>query len=174
MAIEYFSLFVLFYDRHKTLTQKQILWCQWLLRIFEDHCVVLYIFSMSPKKFIFSNLQPDCTYCISWLPLNMRAQNFCGSHPSNAKVWTVFSTADSEYLPHSIQWTCVYVQGLTCSTYSFRKYLLSFFFLHKLTSISRQNWCSEEIPSSQNSHKEASFASVVVKTLLWTYESQLE
>ena len=36
------------------------------------------------------------------------------------------------------------------------------FFLHKLTSISRQNWSCEEIPSSQNSDKAASFSSVVV------------
>ena len=36
------------------------------------------------------------------------------------------------------------------------------FFLHKLTSISRQNWSCEEIPSSQNSDKVASFSSVVV------------
>ena len=36
------------------------------------------------------------------------------------------------------------------------------FFLHKLTSISRQNWTYEEIPSSQNSDKAASFSSVVV------------
>ena len=34
------------------------------------------------------------------------------------------------------------------------------FFLHKLISISRQNWSWEEIPSSQNSSKEASFSSV--------------
>ena len=38
----------------------------------------------------------------------------------------------------------------------------SIFFLHKLTSISRQNWSWEEIPSSQNSDKAASFSSVVV------------
>ena len=36
------------------------------------------------------------------------------------------------------------------------------FFLHKLTSISSQNWSCEEIPSSHNSDKEASFFSVVV------------
>ena len=37
------------------------------------------------------------------------------------------------------------------------------FFLHKLTSIFRQNWSWEEISSSQNSNKEAaSFSSVVV------------
>ena len=36
------------------------------------------------------------------------------------------------------------------------------FFLHKLTSISRQNWSCEEIPSSQNNDKVASFSSVVV------------
>ena len=36
------------------------------------------------------------------------------------------------------------------------------FFLHKLTSIPRQNWSCKEIPSSQNSDKAASFSSVVV------------
>ena len=36
------------------------------------------------------------------------------------------------------------------------------FFLHKLTFISRQNWSCEEIPSSQNSDKAASFSPVVV------------
>ena len=36
------------------------------------------------------------------------------------------------------------------------------FFLRKLTSISRQNWSCEEIPSLQNSDKAASFSSVVV------------
>ena len=39
--------------------------------------------------------------------------------------------------------------------------IISFpFFLLKLISISRQNWSCEEIPSSQNSSKEASFPSV--------------
>ena len=36
------------------------------------------------------------------------------------------------------------------------------FFLRKLTSISRQNWSCEEIPSSQKSDKAASFYAVVV------------
>ena len=36
------------------------------------------------------------------------------------------------------------------------------FFLRKLTSISRQNWSCEEIPSSQNSDKAAFLSSVVV------------
>ena len=36
------------------------------------------------------------------------------------------------------------------------------FFLRKLTSICRQNWSCEEIPSSQNSDKAASFSAVVV------------
>ena len=35
-------------------------------------------------------------------------------------------------------------------------------FLHKLTSIYRQNWSCEKIPKSQNSDKAASFSSVVV------------
>ena len=36
------------------------------------------------------------------------------------------------------------------------------FFLHKLSSIYRQNWSCEKIPKSQNSDKAASFSSVVV------------
>ena len=36
------------------------------------------------------------------------------------------------------------------------------FFLHKLTSVSRQNWSCKEIPSSQNSDKVSSISSVVV------------
>ena len=36
------------------------------------------------------------------------------------------------------------------------------FFFRKLTSISRQNWSCEEIPSSQNRDKAASFSTVVV------------
>ena len=44
------------------------------------------------------------------------------------------------------------------------------FFRHKVTSISRQNWSCEEIPSSQNSDKAALFSSVVVKTLLRAYK----
>ena len=36
------------------------------------------------------------------------------------------------------------------------------FFLRKLTSICRQNWSCEEIPSSQNSDKAASFSAVVI------------
>ena len=36
------------------------------------------------------------------------------------------------------------------------------FFLHKLTSISRQNWSCKEIPHSQNSDKVSSISSVVV------------
>ena len=39
---------------------------------------------------------------------------------------------------------------------------LPYFFLHKLTSIYRQNWCCEKILKSQNSDKAASFSSVVV------------
>ena len=46
-------------------------------------------------------------------------------------------------------------------TYNFRKHLPSFF-LHKLTSINRQNWSCEKIPKSQNSDKAAPFSSVVV------------
>ena len=36
------------------------------------------------------------------------------------------------------------------------------FFFRKLTSISRQNWSCEEIPSSENRDKAASFSIVVV------------
>ena len=38
----------------------------------------------------------------------------------------------------------------------------AFLFLHKLTSIYRQNWSCEKIPKSQNSDKATSFSSVVV------------
>ena len=42
-------------------------------------------------------------------------------------------------------------------------------FLRKVTSISRQNWFCEEIPSSQNSDKAASFSAVVVnKNIAWS------
>ena len=44
------------------------------------------------------------------------------------------------------------------------------FFLH----ISRQNWSWEEIKRSQNGDKAAPFSSVVVKTLLRAYKSQLQ
>ena len=53
---------------------------------------------------------------------------------------------------------------LPCSlatTWNFRQYLPSSF-LHKLTSIYRQNWSCEKIPKSQNSDKATSFSSVVV------------
>ena len=43
------------------------------------------------------------------------------------------------------------------------------FFHRKLTSICRQNWSCEEIPSSQNSDKAASFSAVVVnKNIAWS------
>ena len=45
--------------------------------------------------------------------------------------------------------------------YNCRKYLPSSF-LHKLTSIYRQNWSCEKIPKSQNSDKATSFSSVLV------------
>ena len=41
-------------------------------------------------------------------------------------------------------------------------YHLPSFFLHKLTSIYRQNWSCEKIPKSQNSDKATSFSSEVV------------
>ena len=51
------------------------------------------------------------------------------------------------------------------------------FFLHKLTSISRQNWSCEEIPSSQNSDEAASFSSVVINkniaSSVWNYSKSL-
>ena len=43
------------------------------------------------------------------------------------------------------------------------------FFLHTLTSVSRQNWSCEEIPSSQNSDKAALFSSEVLETLIREY-----
>ena len=50
-------------------------------------------------------------------------------------------------------------------------------FLHKLTSISRQNWSCEEIPSSQNSDEAASFSSVVINkniaSSVWNYSKSL-
>ena len=45
---------------------------------------------------------------------------------------------------------------LTCWQVQFSKIFAFLFFLHKLTSICRQNWSCEEIPSSQNSDKAAS------------------
>ena len=50
---------------------------------------------------------------------------------------------------------------LTCWHANCRKYLPSSF-LHKLTSIYRQNWSCEKILKSQNSDKATSFSSVVV------------
>ena len=44
----------------------------------------------------------------------------------------------------------------TCWHVQFLKIFDLPFFLHKLTSIYRQNWSCEEIPSSQNSDKAAS------------------
>ena len=41
-------------------------------------------------------------------------------------------------------------------------YHLPSFFLHKLTSIYRQNWSCEKIPKSQNSDKATWFSSVLV------------
>ena len=65
----------------------------------------------------------------------------------------------------TIKVSVVYLQSsLPCrlaGTYSFRKYLPSSF-LHKLTSIYRQNWSCEKIPKSQKSDKATSFSSVVV------------
>ena len=58
--------------------------------------------------------------------------------------------------------SAVFFAMLTCWHVQFSKMFAFFFFLHKLTSISRQTWSCEEIPSSQNSDKEASFSSVVV------------
>ena len=49
--------------------------------------------------------------------------------------------------------------------YNFRKYLPSSF-LHKLTSICRQNWSCEKIAKSQNSDKATSFSPVVVNIAL--------
>ena len=63
--------------------------------------------------------------------------------------------------------SAVFLAMLACWHLQFSKILAFLFLLHKLTSISRQNWSCEEFPSSQNSVKAASFSSVVVnKTLL--------
>ena len=56
----------------------------------------------------------------------------------------------------------VFLAMLTCWQVQFLKLFAFLFFLHKLTSISRQNWSCEEIPSSENSDKAASFSSVMV------------
>ena len=57
--------------------------------------------------------------------------------------------------------SAVFFALLTCWHVQFSKNLPSFF-LHKLTSIYRQNWSCEKIPKSQNSDKATSFSSVVV------------
>ena len=44
----------------------------------------------------------------------------------------------------------------TCWHVQFSKIFAFLFFLHKLTSICRQNWSCKEVPSSQNSDKAAS------------------
>ena len=44
--------------------------------------------------------------------------------------------------------------------------IFAFLFLHKLTSIYRQNWSCCKIPKSQNSDKATSFSSVVVNITL--------
>ena len=59
-------------------------------------------------------------------------------------------------------WSAVFLAMLTCWHVQFAKTFAFLFFLHKLTSIPRQNWSCKEIPSSQNSDKAASFSSVVV------------
>ena len=56
----------------------------------------------------------------------------------------------------------VFLAMLTCWHVQFFENICFPSFLRKLTSISRQNWSCEEIPSSQNSDKAASFSAVVV------------
>ena len=55
----------------------------------------------------------------------------------------------------------VFFALLTCWHVQFSK-IFAFLFLHKLTSIYRQDWSCEKIPKSQNSDKATSFCSVVV------------
>ena len=62
--------------------------------------------------------------------------------------WALFIS--NVFFPCSLARTC-----------NFRQYLPSSF-LHKLTSIYRQNWACEKIPKSQNSDKATLFSSVVV------------
>ena len=83
------------------------------------------------------------------------------------REWESFLCRFLQMLPTAatIKVRIVYLQcSLLCwlaGTYNFRKYLPSSF-LHKLTSIYRQNWSWEKIPKSQNSDKSSSFSSVVV------------
>ena len=60
----------------------------------------------------------------------------------------------------AIKVSVVYLQcslpGYFAGTYNFRKFLPSSF-LHKLTSIFRQNWSCEKNPKSQNSDKATRF-----------------
>ena len=69
--------------------------------------------------------------------------------------------------PATIEVTVVYLQcSVSCHVNLVAPTVfenISFpFFLRKLTSICRQNWSCEEIPSSQNSDKAASFSAVVI------------
>ena len=58
--------------------------------------------------------------------------------------------------------SAVFLAKLACLHVQISKIFAFLFFLNKLTSISRQNWSYEEIPSSENSDKAASFSSVVI------------
>ena len=58
--------------------------------------------------------------------------------------------------------SALFLAMLTCWHVQFSKIFAFLFFLRKLTSISRQNWSCEEIPSSENRDKAASFSIVVV------------
>ena len=62
---------------------------------------------------------------------------------------------------------------LTCWHVQFSKYLPSSF-LHKLTSICRQNWSCEKIPKSQNSDKATAFYSVVVVNIASRVQKVIE
>ena len=58
--------------------------------------------------------------------------------------------------------SAVFFALLTCWHGQFSNWYLPSFFLHKLTSIYRQNWSWEKISKSQNNDKAASVSSVVV------------
>ena len=79
----------------------------------------------------------------------------------------VFFVASCNYCQQRLQsrWA-LFISNVLClvnflAPYNFRKYLPSSF-LHKLTSIYRQNWSCEKIPKSQKNDKATSFSSVVL------------
>ena len=80
----------------------------------------------------------------------------------NEKVFFVVSSSavNSSYDHGERCLSAVFFALLTCWHVQLSK--IFSFFLHKLTSIYRQNWSCEKIPKSENSDKAALFSSVVV------------